>query len=197
MGLIKTAMMAGAGMYAVNKFAQASQNRRQSPQPQQQYIDQGASQQRYYDNGPNQGYQQQQQQQQQRSMPMEFTDRRGQQEQGGHPQYMLTNESSAPVPTYGYDAERGHYYEIDPRAASTRAPAMAYANGGSSPPPYRNSRQQPGFVEADEVSDSGFRDASGRSNNGGGSAAFLNTLMENAGDLKGGKGKDLMAKFMK
>jgi len=202
MGIIKTAMMAGAGMYAVNKLAQTAQNRRPSPQPQsqQQYMDNGNPQQQYY-NTPSQT---QNGQQQQRVVPMEFSDRRGpQQSNQNQPQYLLTNDANSRVPTYGYNAEGGYYFELDPPSSSA-PPAMAYANNRGSPPPpqYENFRGQgqQGFVEPDEVSDSGYGGPSnfrGGNGSGGGSAALLNTLMQHAGDLKDGKGKDFVGKFLK
>jgi hypothetical protein len=192
MGIIKTAMMAGAGMYAVNKYAQTRQNQQPSRQPQQQYFDQGIPQQRDFYQGSNQVGQQYQQQQ--RVMPMEFSDRRGSPQQGSQPQYLLTNDSSAPVPVYGYDAEKGYYYEIDPRAMPHRAPAMAYADRAGSPPQYQDyPPQRQGFVEADEVSDAGFSNRG----SGSGSAALMNTLMQHAGGLREGKGKNIMEKFIK
>ena len=181
MGIIKTAMMAGAGIYAVNKIAQTAQNnqnRRSSPQPQQQYVDQGASYQR-------------QQQQQQPARPMEFSNSRGQPQQGnGQSQHLLTNDADAPVPVYGYNAEGGYYYEITPRGDPKRNSAqMAYANRASSPPRYEYQEQRErGFVESEE-----YDNGAGRS----GSGAMLTNLMHGVGRGKGGKGKDLMAKFMK
>jgi len=172
MGLIKTAMIAGAGIYAVNKVTKASAANKQSSQSQYPYQPQP----QYTDNYNPYNGQQQQQQQSQKAVPMEFVDRRGSpSQQGQQPQqYLLTNDSSAHVPVYGYNAEGGYYFEIDPRNANATAPpAMAYASGatrGSPPPPHYNAqRQQGGFVEADELSVSDY----------------------------GRKGKDLLSKFMK
>ncbi len=186
MGLIKTAMLAGAGMYAVNKYTKSQQNRvpqqnsNYNPNNSQRYMDNGASQQQSYN--PSQDAQQQQQR---GITPMEFTDRRSQpadNSQQAQPQYLLANSSDAPVPSYGYDGQGGYYYQADSRNA---------------PPQYQNyGQQRRGFVEQDEVFEPSEY-GSARNGSGGGSGAFLNSLMQNAGDLKGGKGKDLMSKFMK
>ncbi|KIW64514.1 hypothetical protein PV04_09442, partial [Phialophora macrospora] len=215
MGLIKTAMLAGAGMYVVNKFTQSrrdapsQQDPNYNPRNSQQYIDNGVPQQQDYYTQPKQGGQQQQQQ---RVIPLEFTDRRSQkvpqqQQEGAQPQYRLTNDPNAPVPSYAYDTEGGYYYKANPRVVSAPAPQMpdSYNTTGSPPPQYHAYGQYraEGFVEPDEiVSESEFggvknRRSGRRSGSGSGSAALLNTLMQNAGGLKDGKGKDLMNKFLK
>jgi hypothetical protein len=214
MGLIKTAMLAGAGMYAVNKFTKSQRNGPSQQDPNyntrnsQQYIDNGVPQQQYYYTQSKQdGHQRQQQQ---GVLPMEFTDRRSQkqpqqQREGAQPQYLVTNNSNAPVPSYAYDPEGGYYHETDPRLVSAPAPQMGDAKmaRGSPPPQYHSygQHQSQGFVEPDDiVSESGFGGARNRrsgSGSGSGSAALLDTLMQNMGGLKDGKGKDLMNKFLK
>ena len=172
-------------MYAVNKYTKSRQNGppQQGPsynsQSSQRYMDNGAPQQQYYQPGP--GQDGQQQQQQRGVTPMAFVDRRSQQpekSQQAQPQYMLTNNTSAPVPSYGYDAQGGYYYQTD------------------SPPQYQSNQQRGGYVEPDEIFEPSEY-GSARKGSGGGSGDFLNTLMQNAGGLKEGKGKDLLSKYLK
>jgi hypothetical protein len=218
MGLIKTAMLAGAGMYAVNKFTKSQRNGPSQQDPNyntrnsQQYLDNGVPQQQYYYTQSKQDGQQQQQQQQ-GVLPMEFTDRRSQkqpqqQREGAQPQFLVTNDSNAPLPSYAYDPEGGYYHETEPRFVSA-APATQMRDAkmarGSPPQQYPSygQHQSQGFVEADDiVSESGFGGARNRRSgsgggSGSGSAALLDTLMQNMGGLKDGKGKDLMNKFLK
>lgn len=194
MGIIKTAMMTGAGLYAVNKIAKAAETRRTSPPPatqgydnsRQQYLDNGAPQ--YY---PGQG--QGQGGQQKNVTPREFVDRSGpagQAQQQRQP-CLLTDENASSPLTYGYNVEKDSYYEIDARAA----PAHAYAGGA--PPQYQTwqpqQQQRRGFVEPDEAD---YDQSSTRGGNLGGNGLFsaLAPLAQQA--LSGGKGKDFMDKFM-
>ena len=194
MGIIKTAMLAGAGMYAVNKVAKGyQQSQAQRPQPQQQA---------YYDAPQNYSNEGSLQQQKQRVTPMDFNDRRDSPQQNRNqnqqPQYLLTNSSTAPVPNYGYNTQDGYYYEPDSRAQ--RASSPVYASAGGIPPLYQQYRQLPqrGYVEDDEVApEAGFAQGSRSNASGGGSAALLNTLMQQAGGLSDGKGKDFLGKFLK
>lgn len=155
MGLIKTAMIAGAGIYAYNKIqkrregaANPQQDPSYHPRSSQQYTDYGAPQQQYYPE------EKQKQQQQHKFIPLEFSDRRSSQQQPGQPQpqYRLVNEPGSPVPSYGYNPNNGYYYEADQKAVPS-------AHGALPPPPqYQNYRPQhrpQGFVEELEYSDAG------------------------------------------
>jgi len=194
MGIIKTAMLMGGGMYAVNKISKGyQQNQAQRPQQQQQYYNNPQQ-------SSNQGSQQQQRApQQQRSVsPMEFTDRRGnpQETQTQQPQYLLTDNSNAPVPNYGYNQD-GYYYETDSRAQRASSPMYASAGG---PPQYQQYRGQPqrGYVEDDDVlTEADYQQNRGMGGGSGGSAQLLNTLMQQAQGMSGGKGKDFLSKLMK
>ncbi|OCT45351.1 hypothetical protein CLCR_06306 [Cladophialophora carrionii] len=194
MGLIKLAMLAGAGMYAVDKYTQSRRKGHLQQDPNhharnpQQYIDNGVpDQHHYYYTEAKLGSQQQQQQQ--KVIPLEFTDRRNQQpqqQQGAQPRYLLTNESNVPVP-------------VPPPHP---APQTAYTKSeGSSLPQYHNYGQQraQGYVEENEiVSQSEFGGSKNRRGAGGsGSTALLNTLMQNVGGLKDGKGRDMVNQFLK
>ncbi|ETI21638.1 hypothetical protein G647_07985 [Cladophialophora carrionii CBS 160.54] len=173
MGLIKLAMLAGAGMYAVDKYTQ-SRRKRHLPQDSnhhtrnpQQYIDNGVPNQHHYYTEAKLGGQQQQQQQ--KVIPLEFTHRRNQQphrQQGAQPQYLLTNDSNVPVPvpSYRYDLNDGSAHHFLNPITMVKGRAQ-------------------GFVEADEiVSESelgGTKNRRGAS--GSGSTAFLDTLVQNCG----------------
>ncbi|EXJ56079.1 hypothetical protein A1O7_09010 [Cladophialophora yegresii CBS 114405] len=117
MGLIKLAMLAGAGMYAVDKYTQSRRKGHLQQDPNdhtrksQQYFDNGVPEQDHYYTGPKLGGQQQQQQR--KVIPLEFTDRRSQQsqeQQGARPQYQLTNDPNVPVnvPAYRYEPNGGY-----------------------------------------------------------------------------------------
>lgn len=158
MGLIKTAIIAGAGIYAVNKISKRSENRRNNADAsganrnyEPQYADGPDSKGYSYYDQPNQRYDRQQQQQQQQPQqqgwsqqgppPMEFVDRRDPQHQG-QPMY-LANNPYAPLP---------HDY---------RGSAQSQFSMGGSPPQYAyrsgpergyGTQYKHGFVEAEEVS---------------------------------------------
>ena len=216
MGLIKTAMLAGAGMYAVNKIAKTTENRQSNPRPvsssQPQYVDQSQTGQRdnYYNpQAPGQGSQKSQMNiddqgfprdvpQGSQSFPLQFEGRRSP-DQRGRPLY-LTNDAQTPLPNWYNNGVQD--YEFDPRNAN----GNQYAYAGSAPPQYRNSyaRQQRGFVEPDEDFESDYQQGSARGSSG--SMAFLSTLASQAmamdGDdkkSKGGKGGkgDMLAKLLK
>ncbi|KAJ9613558.1 hypothetical protein H2200_003500 [Cladophialophora chaetospira] len=112
MGLIKSALLVGGGFYAGKKYTQSHQNGSPQQGPnynsrdQQQYFDNNGSQQQQYYYPADE---KREQQPQQKVVPMEFTDRRSQssekEQQQSQAQYLLTNNSNAPVPAYGYDAQ--------------------------------------------------------------------------------------------
>ncbi|KIW90868.1 uncharacterized protein Z519_08651 [Cladophialophora bantiana CBS 173.52] len=201
MGIIKTAMIAGVSIYAVNKITKTAENRRTNPAPvaaqddntRQQYLDAPPC---YYPDPYQQGQAKQQQhyQPQEKVLPMEFTERRGshQQQQSQRQVLVTDNNAHAPLPS-GYNNQGQYNYELDRRAAP--APASMYA-GSAQPSDYQNWRQQrqQGFVEPDEVSNS-HSDAPSRGGNAAGTGLF-NTLAQQAMNIKDGKGKDLVGKFL-
>ncbi|KIW33500.1 uncharacterized protein PV07_00346 [Cladophialophora immunda] len=210
MGLIKTAMIAGVGIYAVNKITKSAENRRTNPAPAAAAQD-SASRQRYFDappcyySDPYQAGQTQQQRQQyqpqEKVLPLEFTERRGQHQekqqlqhqQQGQAQVLLTNNSAySPLP-HGYNHQAAYGYDSDLRTAPE--PADMYA--GSAPPSHYDDwrqRRPHGFVEPDEVSNSTFDGRSRRGNTRG--TGLFDTLAQQVENIRDGKGKDLVGKLL-
>ena len=191
MGIIKTAMYAGAGMYAVNKIAKTAENRRHTPpqngsrNSQPQYIDNTNPRSYSYYAPPGQEQQKGQiQMQAPNGQPLQFEDHRSPDRQG-QPLY-LTNNAHSPLPQV-YNSGMQYGYEYDPRGAA---------------PQYQPVYQRTGSVEPDEVSESEYQQGWPSQRNGSGSTAFLSTLalqamaMGSGDDKKGRKGKDLVGKFL-
>jgi len=209
MGIIKTAMLSGVGLYAVNKIAKTAEHRHDNHPPSSNNS--RTSQPQYIDAGDGQGYSYvtasgREQGQQRSSTPirgrpqsqqMQFDDHYSTQQQG-QPTYLLTDNHHSPPP-YGYSRDAEYTYETDPRAI----PQRVYA--GTPVPQQQNyyvpRQQQSGFVEADEFSDWDSQSQADRS--GGGKTALLNTLAQQVMGMggrddkgNGGKGKDLIGKFL-
>ncbi|KIY04002.1 uncharacterized protein Z520_00694 [Fonsecaea multimorphosa CBS 102226] len=204
MGLIKTTIIAGTGIYAVNKITKAAENRRTTPAPVAAVQDSNYSRQQQVDAPPSYypvPYQQAGPSQE-KVVPMEFqyTERRGpqqdlqqQQKQQGHAQVLSANNSAyAPLP-YGYDNHQPAY-EYAPEHADM------YAAGSAPLPQYdswRQRRHQQGFVEPDEVSNSTTFDGQpSRRGNTGRTTGLLDTLAQQAENLRDGKGKDIVGKLL-
>ncbi|KIX08734.1 uncharacterized protein Z518_03391 [Rhinocladiella mackenziei CBS 650.93] len=183
MGIIKAAIITGAGLYAVNKITKRAEHRRDNSAPssngsresrQPQYLDDPDS--RGYDDDESQMARQERSRiENQRGVdgpPLQFKDCRLPAQQG-QPLYLVNNNPYAPLP-YGYNGDVEHVYETDPRA--TLVP-------GYPPPFYQTAygprqQQRQGFVEPGEVSESEFQIQSGR--NSSGSATLVNTLAQQA-----------------
>ncbi|KIW86244.1 hypothetical protein Z517_01639 [Fonsecaea pedrosoi CBS 271.37] len=221
MGMIKTAIIAGVGIYAVKKMSKSNQNPRTNPAPgptqdrdfHQQYFDEPP----YYSPGdPYQDekrayHQQQHPPPQENVVPLEFTEPRGgrrrqQQQEDRHPQVLTTSNSAySPLPHgYNHQDHYGHVHGYDTtaqNASESTSNLYAYPDNAS-PPHYDNRRQRRqqqqqqhhGFVEPDEVSDPTF-DAPRRGENGK-RTGFLDTLAHQAMSIKDGKGKDLVGKLL-
>jgi hypothetical protein len=190
MGLIKTAIIAGAGIYAVNKFSERRQSRQcQKNAQQQQHMATGALRDEYY--APPQQYPGSQHDQ--KFMPLEFTDRRGSQQQPGQPQptYFLNNDVKSRLPPSASNGDQDFY----PREKDK---SNVYVEARSSPPPpqYHDYRQyrQSGFVEPDEVSDSAHagsvRSTADRRSGG---ADALHNIIRHTNE----RAKDLMERYSK
>ncbi|OAP62847.1 hypothetical protein AYL99_02074 [Fonsecaea erecta] len=201
MGLIKTAIIAGAGIYAVNKITKSAEHRRPNPAAcaapdstsrQQQYFDAPPC---YYPGHYQAGPVPE------KVMPMEFTERRGspqerqhQQLQQGQAQVLLANNSAtSPLPC-GYYNNNHQQTAYDYGSDLKTAPELANTYAGSAPPSqydnWRQQRRQQGFVEPDEVSNATFDAPSGRR------TGLFDTLAQQAGNLRDGKGKDLFGKLL-
>lgn len=191
MGIIKTAMLAGAGMYAVNKIAKTAEHRREQPSTsgnayyrdqQPQYLDGPDPRGGYYSAPQGQMNGQSRVQSDSKSRGIDFDDRRSSQHETQ--QLYVEKNPYAPLP-HSYARPEYTY------TAGDRAPA-------AQPPAYSRPRSQPGFVEAYDGSEA---DASSQAQRGaGGSAALLNTLAQQlmGGDDKGrgkDKGKDFISMF--
>lgn len=192
MGLIKTAMLAGAGMYAVNKIAKTAEHRREQPSTsgnayayrdqQPQYFDGPDPRGEYYSAPQGQMNGQSRSQSQSKSRGMDFDDRRSSQD-GTQPLY-LENNPYPPLP-HGYARPE---YTYTAAAGDRAAPAQ--------PPAYSGRRSPAGFVEAYEGSEADVSNQAQRGG-GGGSAALLDTLAQHlmGGDQKG-RGKEMGKDFV-
>jgi len=215
MGIIKTAMLSGAGIYAVNRLAKTAEHRRETPSPSRnqdresrpQYLDAPDSSRGYYDSRGNYYLPAPQQQQGQargaQGPPMQFDDRRYSQQQQDQPLY-LQNNSSSPLPWEHNNRQQANA----PGSRSPTPPGYVRA----APPPYQDAygypaqqqrqQQQTGYVEADEVfSDAGYPYQGDRAQQGGGGSrdAVMSLAQQfMGGDDKGkGKGKDFMKMLSK
>ncbi|OAG37308.1 hypothetical protein AYO21_08493 [Fonsecaea monophora] len=220
MGLIKTAIIAGVGIYAVKKMSKSNENRRTNPAPgptqdrgfHQQYFDEPPY---YSPGGPYQDdkrayHQQQHPPPQENFVPLEFTEPRGgrrrqqQQQEDRHPKVLTTSNSAySPLPHgYNHQDHDGHVYGYDATAQNaSESTSNLYAYPNNAPPPHydngrqrRQQQQHHGFVEPDEVSDPTF-DAPRRGENGK-RTGFLDTLAHQAMSIKDGRGKDLVGKLL-
>ena len=196
MGLITTAIMSGAGVYAVNRLAKTAENRRENPSPTR--YDYGSYRYQSHEGPDPRGYIYSPLPGQFQNNGQQRCDCRGPHQQQGNPPRLLENQGSA-APPWTNSSHPENMYPANNRVTAPPGytPALSYYQAPQNRPYAGAAHRQTGFIDSKEASESEFdHNQLGHSRHG--STASLNALAEQSmggGDKTEGKGKDIMKIF--